>query len=149
MIFERGVSVGWRLPPVSRQMSLKQFQERHPLLYGEGIWPDRNIHSDPEAAKQEGLPEPVASAPTVFALVTRAMANCFGRGWFEGGRLSAKMVRPVLAHHFLTAKGVLTAKEEAGDAVRYVFDVWVENETQTKVVIGTASALVPVAVDRR
>lgn len=148
MIFERGVSIGWALPPVSRQMSLRQFQERHPLLYGEGIWPDRNIHSDPEAARQEGLSEPVASAPTIFALVTRAMAGCFGRGWFEGGRMSVKMVRPVLAHNFLTAKGMLAAKEPAGAAVRYIFDVWVENEVRTKVVIGTASALVPVAVDQ-
>ena len=73
MMFQRGVAVGWELPPVSRQMSLQQFEERHALLYGDGTWPHKNIHSDPEAAKAEGLSEPVGSAPTFFALVTRAM----------------------------------------------------------------------------
>lgn len=149
MIFSRGVEIGWELPPVSRQMSLRQFTERHPLLYGEGAWPDRNIHSDPDAARAEGLAEPVGSAPTFFAMVTRAMTMCFGPGWVVGGRASLKMIKPVLAHNFVTAKGVLREKTPEGDAVRYTFEVWVENEERQKVVAGTASALVPADVDAR
>ena len=147
MIFQRGVDVGWKLPPVSRQMSLRQFEERHPLLYGEGTWPHKNIHSDAEAAKAEGLTEPVGSAPTFFALVTRAMMTCFGAGWIVGGKTSLKMIKSVYARNFVTAKGVLREKQREGDAVRYVFDVWVENEAREKVVVGTASALVPSEVD--
>ncbi len=149
MIFQRGVDVGWELPPVSRQMSLRQFEERHPLLYGEGTWPHKNIHSDAEAAKAEGLTEPVGSAPTFFALVTRAMMTCFGAGWIVGGKTSLKMIKSVYARNFVTAKGVLREKQREGDAVRYVFDVWVENEAREKVVVGTASALVPLEVDAR
>ncbi len=143
MIFQRSVDVGWELPPVSRQMSLRQFEERHPLLYGEGTWPHKNIHSDTEAARAEGLSEPVGSAPTFFALVTRAMMTCFGAGWIVGGKTSLKMIKSVYARNFVTAKGVLREKHAEGDAVRYVFDVWVENEAHEKVVVGTASALVP------
>lgn len=149
MIFQRGVNVGWELPPVSRQMSLRQFEERHPLLYGEGTWPHKNIHSDAEAARAEGLTEPVGSAPTFFALVTRAMMTCFGTGWVVGGKTSLKMIKSVYARNFVTAKGVLREKQREGDAVRYVFDVWVENELREKVVVGTASALVPAEVDAR
>ena len=149
MIFQRGVAVGWELPPVSRQMSLRQFEERHPLLYGEGTWPHKNIHSDAEAARAEGLNEPVGSAPTFFALVTRAMMTCFGAGWVVGGRTSLKMIKSVYARNFVAARGVLREKLREGDAVRYVFDVWVENETREKVVVGTASALVPAEVDAR
>ena len=149
MIFQRGVDVGWELPPVSRQMSLRQFEERHPLLYGEGTWPHKNIHSDAEAAKAEGLTEPVGSAPTFFALVTRAMMTCFGAGWVVGGKTSLKMIKSVYARNFVTAKGVLREKQREGTAVRYVFDVWVENESREKVVVGTASALVPAEVDAR
>ena len=137
------VDIGWQLPPVSRQMSLRQFQERHPLLYGEGTWPDANIHSDAEAARAEGLTEPVGSAPTFFALITRAMMSTFGSGWIEGGATSLKMIRSVYARNFVTAKGFLREKKAEGDAVRYVFEVWVENELKEKVVVGTASALVP------
>ena len=149
MIFERGVEIGCELPPVSRQLSLRQFQERHPLLYGEGAWPEKNIHSDSEAAKAEGLSEPVGSAPTFFALITRAMMSCFGEGWIVGGRTSLKMIRPVYADNFVTAKGRLAEKQHEGDSVRYVFEVWVENEEREKVVVGTASALVPASVDAR
>jgi len=149
MIFDRGISVGWQLPPVSRQMSLKQFAERHPLLYGEGAWPDANIHSDPDAARNEGLAEPVASAPTIFALVTRAMMASFGKGWIEGGATSLKMIKPVFSRNFVTAKGVLREKRSEGDSVRYCFDVWVEDEDARKVVVGEASALVPAAIDVR
>lgn len=149
MIFQRGVDVGWELPPVSRQMSLRQFEERHPLLYGEGTWPHKNIHSDPEAAQAEGLTEPVGSAPTFFALVTRAMMACFGDGWIVGGRASLKMVKPVYARNFVTAKGILREKTAEGDHLRYAFEVWVENELHEKVVVGTASALVPAAIERR
>ena len=149
MMFQRGIEVGWELPPVSRQMSLKQFEDRHALLYGEGTWPHKNIHSDAEAARAEGLSEPVGSAPTFFALVPRAMMACFGAGWIVGGKTSLKMVKSVYVRNFVTAKGVLREKQPEGDAVRYVFDVWVENEGHQKVVVGTASALVPVAVDAR
>jgi acyl dehydratase len=130
-------------------MSLRQFEERHPMLYGEGAWPHKNIHSDADAARAEGLAEPVGSAPTFFAMVTRAMMMCFGEGWVIGGRTSLKMIKPVYARNFVTAKGRLTEKQSEGDAVRYIFDVWVENEEQQKVVVGTASALVPAAVDAR
>lgn len=149
MIFQNPVALGWELPPVSRQMSLKQFEERHPLLYGEGYWPDKNIHSDAEAARREGLAEPVASAPTIFALVTRAMMSVFGEGWIVGGKASLKIIKPVLQSDFVTAKGTLVAKEQENDRVRYVFDVWVENAARAKVVTGTASAVVPAAFESR
>ncbi len=149
MIFQHGVALGWELPSVSRQMSLRQFEERHDLLYGQGYWPHKNIHSDPEAAKAEGLSEPVGSAPTFFALITRAMMTTFGSGWVVGGKTSLKMVKSVYARNFVTAKGVLREKQPEGAFVRYMFDVWVENEERQKVVIGTASALVPAEVDAR
>ena len=149
MIFQRGVDIGWELPPISRQMSLRQFEERHPLLYGEGAWPHANIHSDPDAARAEGLTEPVGSAPTFFAMTTRAMMMCFGSGWIVGGRASLKIIKPVYARNFVTAKGVLREKQPEGDSVRYLFDVWVENEARQKVVVGTASALVPAEIEAR
>lgn len=147
MIFQHALDLGWQLPPVSRQMSLRQFEERHPLLYGDGTWPHKNIHSDAAAARAEGLSEPVGSAPTFFALVTRAMMTCFGDGWIVGGRASLKMIKSVTMNNFVTAKGVLKEKQREGTAMRYIFDVWVENEKHEKVVVGTASALVPAAIE--
>ena len=91
----------------------------------------------------------MGSAPTFFALVTRAMMTSFGEGWIVGGKSSLKMIKPVHARNFVTAKGVLRQKQREGEGVRYIFDVWVENENREKVVVGTASALLPAAVDAR
>ncbi len=134
------VPVGWRLPQVSRQMSLRQFRERHPLLYGEHVWPDRNLHADEEAARREGLSAPVASAPTIFALVTRMMMTAFGGGWIQGGALSLKMIKPVYPTDFVTAKGHVTGKIEEPGRQRVHCEVWVENQAREKVVVGRASA---------
>lgn len=135
------VPIGWRLPQVSRQMSLRQFRERHPLLYGEHVWPERNLHADEEAARREGLSAPVASAPTIFALVTRMMMTTFGGGWIQGGSLSLKMIKPVYPTDFVTAKGHVTEKTEEPGRQRVHCEVWVENQAGQKVVVGRASAM--------
>jgi len=135
--------IGWLLPPVSRQMSLQQFRDRHRLVYGENVWPDQNIHADSVAARREGLPAPVASAPTIFALVTRMMMTTFGDGWVCGGKLSVKMIKPVYAENFVTAKGQVSGVREEAGRTRYDCHAWVENEKREKVVVGSASALGP------
>lgn len=132
--------IGWLLPPVSRQMSLQQFRDRHRSVYGENVWPEYNIHSDSAAARREGLSSPVASAPTIFALVTRMMMTTFGDGWIRGGKLSVKMIKPVYAEDFVTAKGRVIGKHEDAVRARYDCEAWVENQKGEKVVVGTASA---------
>lgn len=82
-------------------------------------------------------------------MVTRAMTTCFGRGYIEGGKTSLKMIKSVYARNFVTAKGFLKERQAEGDKVRYVIEVWVENELREKVVVGTASALVPAAFEAR
>ena len=145
------IRLGAELPSVSRQWSLKAFTERHELVYGEGhlvkeAWPQRNIHSDPEAAQREGLPAPVGSAPQFFAMLHRMMLTAFGRGWVAGGKMSVKMIKPVYPEDFTTGKGFVTglALEEQPDKstrVRAHCDLWVERRDGTRVMVGTASAL--------
>jgi acyl dehydratase len=142
--------IGWSLPMASRQMSLDQFRARATLLYRDGASnsesaaPRRSLHTDDEAARLEGLKAPVAAGPTVMALVTRAMMTTFGDGWIRGGKLSLKMIRPVYAQDFVTAKGRLTETSEEDGRTRLSFEVWVENGKHEKVTVGTASALLPV-----
>lgn len=134
--------IGWRLPQVSRQMSLKQFADRHELLYGQTVWPEKNLHADAEAARLEGLSAPVASAPTIFAMVTRMMMSSFAEGWIVGGKLNVKIVKPVYPENFITAKGHVIAKTDENGYTRLSCEVWAENERQEKVVVGNASGLV-------
>lgn len=139
----RDTPVGWRLPAVSRQMSQQQFRDRHEILYGENVWPEQNLHADAEAAAREGLSAPVASAPTIFALITRMMMTTFGDGWIRGGTFSAKMIKPVYPNNFVTARGTVIEKREDAGRTRLICDVSVTNELGEKVIVGTASGLTP------
>ena len=133
--------IGRHLPSVSRQMTLRQFQERHETVYGPNVWPKNNLHADEEAARREGLDAPVAAAPTIFSLVTRMMMMTFEEGWIVGGAMSLKMIKPVYAGDFVTAKGFVSDKRAESAGVRLVCSVWVENAQGDKVVVGEASAI--------
>jgi hypothetical protein len=149
------IRLGAELPQVSRQWNLHLFTERHEVIYGTGAghivkeaWPERNIHSDEAAAEREGLPAPVGSAPQFFAMLHRMMLSSFGAGWVAGGKMSVKMIKPVYPTDFTTGKGhvsglTLEAQPSGPARVRAHCDVWVERRNGTKVMVGTASALLP------
>ncbi|MBI4578603.1 MAG: MaoC family dehydratase [Planctomycetes bacterium] len=145
------IRLGAELPSISRQWNLDLFTKRHELVYGEGnivkeAWPEKNIHSDAEAAMREGLSEPVASAPQIFSILHRIMLAAFGEGWVAGGKMAVKMIKPVYPADFTTGKGRVTGLtlEEQADGttrVRVHCDTWVERRDGTRVMVGTASAL--------
>ncbi len=143
--------LGTELPSLSRRWTLTEFRERHELVYGPGLvvpeaWPEQNLHSDAEAAAQEGLPGPVASAPQLIAMVHRQMLMAFGQGWLAGGKIDVKMIKPVEVGDMTTAKGRIVGlqldRTPSGDEVlRADCDVWVGRLGGTKVLVGTASGL--------
>jgi len=146
----RAHELGEQLPIVSRQWSLGAFRERHELTYGPGHlvqegWPDRNLHSDDEAARREGLPQAVASAPQIIAQVTKMLMSEFGEGWIRGGRISVKMIKPVFPHELTVAHGRVVGRSleetEDGTRVRVHCDVRVETLEGKVCLIGTASCL--------
>jgi acyl dehydratase len=129
------LAVGDELPTVSKKFRLEDFKR------GE----ERTIHTDYEAAAREGLSAPVAIGPQVAALVFRQMRLCFGTGWIVGGRHDLTFRRPVFVTDFCVARGVVTKTERESDKLRVYCDVWVENQKKDKVIVGTASGLVPAA----
>ena len=60
-----------------------------------------------------------------------------------GGKASVTFRRATPADAFATARGILKSKALEGDSVRLSYDVWIETETGEKVIVGTASAIVP------
>jgi acyl dehydratase len=147
------VRLGSRLTSLSRRWTLQEFTDRHHLVYGDGNivqgqWPDRNIHSDEEAAKREGLAGAVASAPQVIALITRMMAQSFGSAWLFGGRIDVKMIKPLFVNQLVTTYGEvrgleLAERDDGENCVRVFCDVRAERLDGVPVMVGTASALLP------
>jgi hypothetical protein len=142
---------GAELPSLCHRWNLTEFRERHELVYGPGLvvpeaWPEQNLHSDAEAAAQEGLPGPVASAPQLIAMVHRQMMMAFGRGWLAGGKIDVKMIKPVEVGDTTTVKGrvvgiQLECTPSKEETLRVLCEVWVERLGGTKVLVGTASGL--------
>lgn len=102
---------------------------------------EATIHTDPEAARREGLPAPVATGPQVAALIFRQLRMSFGRGWVEGGRCELTFRRPVYVTDFCVARGVVKRREDVSEGVRLHCDVWIENQAGDKVIVGTASGV--------
>jgi len=92
--------------------------------------------------KLEGLKAPVAGGPLLLSQISRMMMLAFAEGWVQGGKLSAKIVKPAHATDFTTAKGIIREKIPEGSAIRFICDVWVEKQTGEKAIVGTASGLV-------
>lgn len=132
-VFKQSVQVADDLPSVSRQYSLQDF------VRGD----EKTIHTDVEAAQREGLKGPVAIGPQVAALVFRQLRQAFGRGWVDGGRCSLTFRRQVPVDAFCTARGRVTGVERDGTEVRVTCDVWVEDASGERVIVGGASATVP------
>lgn len=131
-VLTSSVGVGTELPTVSRKFRLEDFKRGD----------EKTIHTDYEAAAREGLPAPVAIGPQVAALTFRQMRLCFGDGWIVGGRFDLSFRRPVFVTDFCVARGTVTGTEDAGDRVRVLCDVWIENQNGDKVIAGSASGLV-------
>ncbi|MCZ7568373.1 MAG: MaoC family dehydratase [Ardenticatenaceae bacterium] len=143
-LVNRDTPLGFQLPPVSNQMSLEKWIRREELQQeaNPGFHPSKNIHTDVEAAKKEGLEAPVAGGPFLASHISRMMLSAFGEGWVKGGKLSVRFVRPVFPTDFITARAVVTEKKLENSRVRVVCEVWVEKAGGEKVVVGTASGLV-------
>ena len=131
-VLSRVSDVGLALPEFACQFTLAHFKRGA----------ETTIHTDEAAAKQEGLPAPVATGPQVAALIFRQLRTCFGRGWIEGGRCELTFRRPVYVTDFCVARGLVTRREETPEGVRLHCDVWIENQAGDKVIVGTASGLV-------
>ena len=132
-VIDKNVSVGYSLPTVSKKFRLEDFKRGD----------EKTIHTDYEAAAKEGLPAPVAIGPQVAALTFRQLRLCFGRGWVIGGKYDLTFRRPVFVTDFCVARGEVVKTEPEGEKLRVHCNVWVENHKKDKVIVGTASGLVP------
>ncbi len=135
---DRNTPIGYELPPMSLDHSVGAM-----IAYELASFvPPRNIHTDQEAAEHEGLPAPIGTGPHFGSTVSRMMMAAFEEGWIEGGKISLKLIAPTFAAEVLTAKGIVREKTPEGDALRFICEVWIENQRGRKVAVGEASALV-------
>lgn len=103
----------------------------------------KNIHTDDETAKKAGLPGAVAQTRFILAAtICEAMLNFFGKGWIQGGKLSATFTRIIRPGDTLKSRCIIKDKISEGSSTRVVLEVWLENQQGERVIDGEASGLI-------
>jgi acyl dehydratase len=132
-VLKSNAVAGDLLPEIARQFSLDDFKRKD----------EQTIHTDMAAAQREGLAAPVAIGPQIASLIFRQLREAFGSGWLEGGTCNLTFRLPVLVTDFCVARGKVTGTSSEAKGVRVACDVWIENQRGEKVIVGSASGIIP------
>ena len=106
-------------------------------------WPDKNLHTDADAAAATGLSEVVVSGTQWEGYLVGLLVETMGQAWFEGGRLDVKIPRSVRIGEAVQPKLRLDAVVPHQDSSLAELSVWCENAEGQLVLVGTASCLMP------
>ncbi|HBE44894.1 MAG TPA: hypothetical protein DDW17_05420 [Deltaproteobacteria bacterium] len=105
-------------------------------------WPKKNLHTDIEFAQNLGLPTVGVSATQYLGHMAELMIDLFGEAWLNHGRMSnVKFIKLVVDGDMLVSKAKVVGKEQEGSTVKYVLDIYVENQNHDKVLVGTATGI--------
>ncbi|MCH8994305.1 MAG: MaoC family dehydratase N-terminal domain-containing protein [Chloroflexi bacterium] len=105
--------------------------------------PGTNYHNDVEEAKKLGFPDIVVQGMMTVCFLSELMTHRFGEGWFAGGRMSVNLVNVLWgADGGVTCRGVVREFTPEGARRRAHCEIWAEKADGTKVIVGSASAVV-------
>jgi 3-hydroxybutyryl-CoA dehydratase len=102
-----------------------------------------NIHTDPEYARQQGLPTAIADGMHSTNWISALLAEHFGTHYIARGSLRTKYIKPVLVGVVITPRAVVSSREDLSDeGVRYRLEVWCEDQDGIRLTVGEAAIVV-------
>lgn len=106
-------------------------------------WPKKNLHTDKEFAQSLALPTMGVSATQYLGHMAELMIDLFGEAWLRHGEMSdVKFIKLVVNGDTLISKVKVVGKEQEGAKVKYLLEIYVENQSNDKVLVGTATGIV-------
>lgn len=105
-------------------------------------WPHQNIHTDLSFAKSCGLPTRAASGAMCEGYLTELMIDLFGIDWLTYGKMSLKFIKIVDVNDIIFPVATVQSKHIENTGVKFVMDMWCQNQQGDKVVVGRATGLV-------
>lgn len=133
VIASKEIEVGYALPVFTKKAKLHQ----PPGGYRWGF-----VHNE-AYAKSIGLRGAILPGVITGGYISEMLTRFFGENWFKYGKLEMKFIGSgAVDKEMLKIQGVVKEKAVEGNGVRLILDVWVENELDTKITVGTASCLV-------
>lgn len=129
------------------QGSLKMVTEDRVYAFSGGFpkgtdWPKKNIHTDLEFAKSCGLPTRAASGAMFEGYLTELMIDLFGEDWLTYGKMSLKFIAIVDVNDTILPRAVVQSRQSEDSGIRFMMDVWCENQHGNKVTVGTTTGTV-------
>lgn len=106
--------------------------------FGSPGWPDRNLHTDIEAAREAGLSEVVVSGTQWEGHLVGLLVRAAGPAWFDGGHLDVKLTRSMKVGETVQPKLRLDAVTQTEGRTYAALSVWCENGQGDPVLVGTA-----------
>jgi len=99
------------------------------------------IHTD-DYAREFGLRGALIGGSILLSYVLEMLYNYFGQNWLYQGKISVSFIGGGAVNgDVLTAHGLVTAAEREEAGTRLQLDVWMENQTGAKVLVGQASCV--------
>jgi len=96
-----------------------------------------NIHTDDAFAQGQGLPAAIADGMMSANWISSMLIARFGADYIGRGRLRTKFIKPIYVDEGITPRGrVVAADAEPGGSVRYVLEVWAEDDDGVKRTVG-------------
>lgn len=129
------------------QGSLKTVTEDRVYAFSGGFpkgtdWPKKNIHTDLEFAKSCGLPTRAASGAMFEGYLTELMIDLFGEDWLTYSKMSLKFIAIVDVNDTILPRAVVQSRQSEDSGIRFMMDVWCENQHGNKVTVGTATGTI-------
>jgi acyl dehydratase len=103
-------------------------------------WPDVNLHTNVEKAREAGLDGIIASGTQFEGVLLELLVGLFGSAWHITGNIEAKITKSVYVDQTIQAKAMLLARDITTRGEKVSVEVWCENGDGEKVLVGTASA---------
>ncbi|HVO90583.1 MAG TPA: MaoC family dehydratase [Casimicrobiaceae bacterium] len=112
--------------------------------FDEAGWPQRNLHTDIECAREAGLAHIIASGTQSEGLLIGFLIDTFGSAhWYRDGQLEVRFLKPVKAGDVVRPKLRWTSRESVGERTQWTAECWCELESGDRVVDGMASCSIP------
>jgi len=102
-------------------------------------WPNTTIHTSLSFAEECGFASCVVAGAMNEGYLAELMIDVFGIDWMRGETMSVKFVAVVKPGETVLPKATVRARVDEADRVRFALDVWCENQSGQKVIVGTAT----------
>ncbi len=99
----------------------------------------QNHHSDDKFAQSQGLKASIADGMISTNWISSLLLQQFGMDYLERGELRTKYIKPIYIGTLISTHARVRSTELLdGGAIRYVLDVWCEDDKGVKLTVGDA-----------